>query len=432
MKSEASMTYTRRAIAVSRHVVIALFMAILTGSFTEGQADQWRPGEGASLVAPSRSGFVTSMHANYKLDSLRSATWQFDRKPLLRIGEADGDEPYVFADVRTAFRMRDRIVIADGRLATIRLYDEKGRATKSIGGRGRGPGQFMMLWTVIPYHNTILAADRLLNRISQFGLDGKLMTTLPVNVVGGGDLDVLGDLGNDSALIRVGTRPGRVPLLLRSQRTLSRDTGILAVLSIQTGRWREFGRFKDMETVVTGGLGRMNIRRAPFGRCDYVAVGRERIYIGDSSKDTILVFGRTGRRISAIKLNLLQRPVPAHGVRKYYEATKGPRAAASYLQAIQFPLVTPQAMPTFDGLLVDSEDNLWVRVYAPPWNRAETSWLVFNPLGRPIGIVKGVSPRTNIPFEPDLLYVTADHGLVLMQDSLDVLFVQKHRLTKIH
>ncbi len=90
----------------------------------------------------------------------------------------------------------------------------------------------------------------------------------------------------------------------------------------------------------------------------------------------------------------------------------------------------PVLIPTFDGILVDSDGWLWARVY--DWDRwsspgtrttASNLWIVFNSEGRALGTVD-LSPGLEVHF------IGTDLVLGVRRSDLGVEVVEGYRLTR--
>jgi hypothetical protein len=70
-------------------------------------------------------------------------TWSLEASPLVEIGEADGDEHYLFHDIVSVVRLPNgNIAVLDAGSAQLRFYDGEGRHLRTTGGEGSGPGEY--------------------------------------------------------------------------------------------------------------------------------------------------------------------------------------------------------------------------------------------------------------------------------------------------
>lgn len=106
-------------------------------------------------------------------------TWMF--REDLRIGTAEGADPYLFTDVRGLLVSPvGQIYVLDNAASEVRVFGSDGRWQFSFGGAGSGPGEFRaingMVWGP---GQSIWVHDHGNNRISVFASDGALLATHP-------------------------------------------------------------------------------------------------------------------------------------------------------------------------------------------------------------------------------------------------------------
>ena len=95
-------------------------------------------------------------------------------EPTLSIGQLSGPEELLFGRIRSVRRdAAGNLVVADGQAYEIRIFNGEGRHLRSLGREGEGPGEFKSLHGAWPVSDGgIVAADILLDRITQFGAEG--------------------------------------------------------------------------------------------------------------------------------------------------------------------------------------------------------------------------------------------------------------------
>ncbi|MGH7502523.1 MAG: hypothetical protein ACREL7_12290, partial [Longimicrobiales bacterium] len=71
--------------------------------------------------------------------------WTVEGQPQLEIGEADGDERYLFHEITSVVRLPNgNIAVLNAGSGEIRLYDAQGGHVRTTGGTGSGPGEYRM------------------------------------------------------------------------------------------------------------------------------------------------------------------------------------------------------------------------------------------------------------------------------------------------
>ena len=100
-------------------------------------------------------------------------------EPVLSIGAIDGPAEVLFGRISSvAVDGAGNLIVADGQMDEIRIFDAGGAHLQTIGGPGEGPGEFRALAGAWPTAGgAIVAADQRLDRITRFGPDGELVGT---------------------------------------------------------------------------------------------------------------------------------------------------------------------------------------------------------------------------------------------------------------
>lgn len=99
-------------------------------------------------------------------------------KDSFTIGLENGDPNYLFTNITSISTIgSDTLLLVDASDNAIRLYGKNGVFIKKIGRRGRGPGDFREVTSILVKDRKIIALDRFLERITVFDFDGKLVDT---------------------------------------------------------------------------------------------------------------------------------------------------------------------------------------------------------------------------------------------------------------
>lgn len=100
-------------------------------------------------------------------------------EPVLSIGAIVGPAEVLFGRIASvAIDAAGNLIVADGQMSEIRIFDASGAHLQTIGGPGEGPGEFRALagaWQAAD--GAIVAVDQRLDRITRFGRDGELLAT---------------------------------------------------------------------------------------------------------------------------------------------------------------------------------------------------------------------------------------------------------------
>lgn len=112
------------------------------------------------------------------------------------IGAADGPEEYMLTTIMDMdIDDAGNIYVADMKGNHIRVFDNQGKYTRTIGGgRGQGPGEFMMLRGIqLTYDQKLRALDRMTGSLSDFTLDGSFIGSKLIKGVTGTILSICFD-----------------------------------------------------------------------------------------------------------------------------------------------------------------------------------------------------------------------------------------------
>jgi hypothetical protein len=138
--------------------------------------------------------------------------------PEVVVGELDGDERYLFGNVRGLdVDPSGRVWVVDGQAAELRLYSPEGRYLQTIGRRGEGPGEFLEPDILrIRDDGSLLVRDQRNARFSILGpggehlggwpIQGGFSTSTPFHLMDGGEVlnPTLRNLGADITEWRMG------------------------------------------------------------------------------------------------------------------------------------------------------------------------------------------------------------------------------------
>jgi hypothetical protein len=125
----------------------------------------------ASLVVVGCSGEAGRQTA----DDPVGAPIAIDPVPAVSVGVVEGDPNQEFDRVVTPFLMSDgRLIVPVAGARSIRVFDERGSFSYSLGGEGAGPGEFRSLNAAWARGDTIEAMDDRLRRITRFIPDGSV------------------------------------------------------------------------------------------------------------------------------------------------------------------------------------------------------------------------------------------------------------------
>lgn len=348
--------------------------------------------------------------------------WKLGGQPELEIGGNIGDPSTEFGRITAALSlMGGTILIADLQAAELRFYDEGGNRILTIGGQGKGPGEFQGIAKVwLAGEDTIVAYDPWGSRISYFGLDGRFLESELIGVLEPSISHVLTARFPDGTFL---ARPNAI-LSDKILRGWSRDTVIWLRVGANGVVVDTVGRFPGYEGVVLGRGVTRTIAVRPFSPRGAVVLTAERLYSGDGDRYSIDVYDHHGtllrriRRIEAKPREITEADVEAAKKAELERATDD--ASRSAIERKYAAAGERRIFPAFRDFVIDAEGNVWVQSYPRPADR-EARWTVFDSVGRMLGDVRMPS-RLN-PTE-----IGRQHVLGVWRDELDVERVRLYAL----
>ena len=342
------------------------------------------------------AGIAIVEHAG--LDGVDSVAWTVEAVPSVVIGQAEGEEPYLFTQIGGALRQRDgTIVVADQRTFQIRFFDSTGKFLRQVGGRGQGPGEFNGEYSFHPllYNgngDSLIVRDSY-TRVHLLDADGQFIRRHRItardsvpNAVDRAALSLVFDDGSYLVLDQMnhcgGSRSPPGPCEIRSvfRRVLADSSvaasfGELPVLRFELARSNGIERlFSDLQSPA------------------YWDVHRRRLIHGDSRSFEYRVFHADGSlerivRASTIQARPEELPRPEWVTRpgRALPMPGAPSAPAveAFRQEVWANAHRPERLRAYDGLIVDRVGNVWIREYLVgrgPSPRGER-WWVFDSLG---------------------------------------------------
>ena len=139
---------------MSKSCRVVIITAVVAGSSCTGDTALSRSPRSPQLFDSADVAWIR----NFDPVWTAGTAWRVDTAPLLRMGAADGEEAYLFTDIRGAAHLSDgRIVVADGATFELRAFSSGGAHVWTAGGKGNGPGEIS--W--YPLHFRKLRGDTL-------------------------------------------------------------------------------------------------------------------------------------------------------------------------------------------------------------------------------------------------------------------------------
>lgn len=311
-----------------------------------------------------------------------SAVWSVDADPLIAVGgTTSADGLHQFGDVAGAARLTDGgVVVADGKQATLEFFSSEGEYVRTVGGKGEGPSEFSRLVAMLRCGDSLYVRDIALNKYKVFSTDGMLgrIFALPNNEGGMGAVQTA--CNSDAVFIHYGFETTR-ELPSRSQIVrqqvpywIANSAGVL-----QTALGKRAGLERWFTKTPNGG----GLTRLPLGKGSVIAIGKSKAYIGTADSFAIEVVALDGSPAGAIRKRTGAQKTTAADIERFkYLDTVGlspTQTAAKVKRWTTTEFAT--TLPAYTALIVDSSDNLWVRMQ-PPATGETVTWIVFSQSGQ--------------------------------------------------
>lgn len=103
----------------------------------------------------------------------------------LRIGEVEGDENYIFSQIRhIAVDHDENIYVADSKETHIKVFDKNGEFLRVFGKKGQGPGEIGRIGSIqMTAKNELMIKDGRNRRILYFSLEGKFIRSKDIGKI---------------------------------------------------------------------------------------------------------------------------------------------------------------------------------------------------------------------------------------------------------
>lgn len=342
--------------------------------------------------------------------------WTIRSDPLLQIGVADGDEPYLLHNVQDVAMFSDgRIAVANGGSQEIRIYGRDGAHVMTIGRAGDGPGEFRSLASVdVTAADSVVAFDSGIRRVSVFDERGGYARSWSFESPGRGiypsKARVLEDGSVVIAFLR-GRMPGDPPGILREHGPVVRYSSdgheLGAIAQLPGEEWY----YSEKQGILIA---------LPFGRGSHFATTRNRVYIGDGND--LIAYAAAGDSLHAV------RPFEARAVAQgdiegvnNRRLSSIPAEARPKYHALFAELPYPDTLPRYSRIVGGDGEIILVEQYRVSPDQ-QSWWQAIGVTGEPLALLElpvGYSPYR----------VNGSTVLGLTRDSTDVEVVVAYELS---
>lgn len=397
--------------AIARKVILVYLPIVALGC-----ADAAPPGNSAAVEVETpalvdSAGVPVRQHFQAWVPAGR---WTISAEAIVSIGVEDGDAAYLLNDVQGATILSNgSIVVGDGMSREIRFYDGSGAHLRTIGGRGGGPTEFQYLRFLGSVGDSVFAADPVLRKVIVLGPDGELVRTSrfppqfgvpnPIGVLQGAVVS-LERVEAERTVDPEGV--ARTPFLVRGS---TWDAEVLFDLGPFPGS--ESANISSMSGVIT------------FGRGLHVAVGHNRVIVGNDDAFRIRLYSGEGQLTSIVAVESEALPVGEGDFDAYMDDVLAEHKDKGFRRRVrEAAMQMPQreTIPFFRDLAISTSGDLWVLTGDHPVQPNRT-WLVFDLTGTMVA-------EASFLGRAELLHVRDDGVVLLHRDEQLVERVRVHRI----
>jgi hypothetical protein len=325
---------------------------------------------------------------------------------------------------------RGRLLVLDRGQSGVLVFDSLGRYERTIGRRGRGPGELLGAVRLTVWGDTICVSDPAQARLEMFSLDGHPLRSVSALYLGGTELNVpAGPSLSSIAWIQGVTATGA---FVRSNPILT--SGREPTTSQRARVWIEQTRLGRVDTLgwvengprwrITYANGLPGQRKQPFLGVDQYAfnrTGTRIVFVEQSAQELrknqlfrIRTLGPSGERVSVRTYHVRRARVPARAVdslvRSWGDDSRVRRQARD-------SLVVPAQLPAVREVVVSLDKSTLIG----HGDVVATNWVVLDSLGAP-------RARVIPPAGFELLLADTDTIWGLTYDSDGVPTIIRYRL----
>lgn len=431
----------------------------------ESSPDPGSPVQEAAFTVRDSAG--VEIVVNHAPERPRGQFWTLDPNPLFILGGGSGiaaaaaRSPARDSISAAIWRVGGVARLVDGRVAVLSsenrqlyLFEPSGSPPRTIGRRGRGPGEFSRpqhLWYLPP--DTLVVWDQWMGAVTRFDTAGRVLERR-TNDLGRALAELPGQAAVESPTLPVPDGSFIVRVQVRdAARARPQDYELVRhhpeeyvridreYNAISFGTWggrehwtvpEEFGRASPISGYQLSADD--YFFNTPL--TSHIAVGGNpvSVYISSGDRNEIRQFSLDGALVRIIRRTTSPVPVTEQAHRAW--AQNGIRFLSVFPEAEwRWPLIeaTPKwdTYPPVHAMLVDAEGHLWVR----EWSDSETGlpdrWSVFNPEGRWLGVLEE-PPPTGLPdlSHCHLCWIGTDSYVTVRRDEWGAQRVEVYRIRR--
>ena len=411
------------------------------------RADRSGKGGGAAPGVEVWDSAGVEVIENHSPEWPASRFWTIDPEPEIVLGggavrgtESVGQEQVVW-QVRGIARLADgRVAILSSEDAQLAVYEPTGELSRTIGRRGRGPGEFGR-----PQHlqylppDTLVVWDYMMGPVSYFDTHGTLLRSrsLDLGRIMAHELGINAESRMiplaDGSFVAVATRTD--PDFVLSPGSVARSPAVEYLRIDKDHSAQAIASGKGEEIWIPEAEMGVPLSDLPTFLVDsHVAAGGspQRIYTSDGDRNEIHQYSLDGDLVRIIRRTTDPVAVTDKTHRAWLQSIGGFFASlgTADLGEIFGQMPRPETYPPVASLLVDPEGHLWVR----EWSAGETGipdqWSVFSPEGRWLGTLRSFPDPLACHWYISPCWIGTDYFLAVRRDELGDERVEGYRIRR--
>ena len=383
---------------------------------------------------PNRTTFLPRDSAGVKIwehtdiSPAPSGPWRVVETPTLILGQAEGDDPFLFSRIRGAIPLPDGgVAVADGLSNEIRIFDGNGGHDRTVGGTGSGPGEFTRLRKAFRYRgDSIVGTDFMDGALQIFSPKGDLGRSLICDPADSSmtALRPEGALANGGFLVRAMQQFQLEP----PTEGYHREHSVYQICYPDGSFGPLLAELPDLEFGTVTESGRPMSYPLEMGRKAISTVVGSRVFLGVTDRLELRGYGADGGLATILRVDIPPTPMSEEIKNRWMDyrlqTVTDPDERRQVRQRSK-DLPWPDSLPVFSDVKGDSEGNLWVRRFLPVYDQGPDEWWVFGTDGAFLA-------RVDLPPAFRLDAIGSDFLLGVRADELGVEHVVRFRLEKTH
>jgi len=326
-----------------------------------------------ALVTNTRLIGIAAAAITARSASAQSAKWAIDPIPLVTLGTTGDGSTAEFAFVTGATLLPDRnFMVGDRSDYSMFIVSPAGKVLKKFARNGSGPGELKGAFFSWRCGQQVFVKENT-GATSVFALDGTFIRKFQFSSAISKQGTYRSACNQNGMFVHYGwysdkDRTPGVPYRSRVPAWISKG---------DSSAGRLIATVKSSE--------RWEYTLQPLGRETMVAVGRDRVYVGEADNYEVKVFTLDGTPLQSITKTVKPVAVTKQDIDDEVDRMMA-MMGAQFRKGVEKEYATipmPKTLPPYRELQVDSAQNLWVRDYARsgPLN---VIWTVFDPRGKQI------------------------------------------------